>query len=453
MARARQNLTAAAALAAILSACSSARFSGTDTNHFLPAHVRVASLSTPIDHVIIVVQENRSFDNIFAGYPGAYSATSGRMHDGTMVPLRPVTFTSVDKVGAAYLLREGIADWDNGKMDGFDLANTTTGSTVGRFPYAYLQRSLVKPYWEMANQYVLADRMFPTQWGPSYTAHLDLIAGSTLLSSGKTLADGTSALPSGCDAPAGTTTFTWSSTGAYGTGGPFPCFDDSNSLFGTDSLASVLDAAGISWRYYSPPLSNAGGSVWSAFDSIRNVRYGADWKNVVSPETTVLSDAGNDLPQVSWVIPDFANSDHSGSQSNSGPSWVASVVNAVGKSKYWNSSVIIVLWDDWGGWYDNMPPPQLDFAGLSIRVPCIIISPYARRHYVDHTQYEFGSVLRFVEQTFGLPSLGETDARARSIVDALDFTQPPRKFATFLAPYAEAHFLREKPSYKPPDDM
>jgi phospholipase C len=443
-----------ALLTLIAPACSPSHLLSGGGGALLPGQVKEGrSASTPIDHIIIVVQENRSFDNIFAGYPGADTATAGRTHDGSMVALRAVSFKSLDTLSGAYQLRDGIADWDSGKMDGFDLPTNQTGSAVGRFPYAYLQRSLVKPYWEMAGQYVLADHMFPTQWGPSYTAHLDLIAGSTLLSAGEADADTPTAFPWGCDAPAGTTTETWSSTGAYGTSGPFPCFDDSNSLFGPNTLANVLDSAGISWRYYAPALSTLAGSTWSAFDSVRNVRYGADWQNVVSPETTILTDAEKSLPRVSWVIPDFKNSDHSGSQSNTGPSWVAAVVNAVGRSKYWKSSVIIVLWDDWGGWYDNAPPPQPDFAGLGIRVPCIIISPYARRHYVSHTQYEFGSVLKFVEQTFGLPSLGTTDARASSLVDALDFTQPPRKFTPFSSAYSAANFLREKPSHKPPDDM
>lgn len=437
----------------LAAACSPAGFSGAG-KPILPQQVKIAHAgSSPIDHIIIVVQENRSFDNIFAGYPGANTATSGHTHDGSIVPLRPISFTASDTVADSYTLKNGIADWDNGRMDGFDLPTNQFGAPVGRFPYAFLQRSQVKPYWQMADQYVLADHMFPTEWGGSYEAHLDLIGGSTLLNSGEVVADGPLGYPWGCDAAAGTRTPTWSSKGVYGTSGPFPCFDDSNSLFGTDTIASVLDSANISWKYYAPALSSSGGALWTAFDSIRSVRYGTDWKNIVSPETTILTDAGKSLAEVSWVMPDFANSDHSGSQSSTGPSWVASVVNAVGKSKFWNSSVIIVLWDDWGAWYDNVPPPQMDFAGLGVRVPCIIISPYARRHYVDHTQYEFGSVLKFVEQNFRLPSLGATDARARSLVDALDFTQPPRRFVPFSAQYAAIHFLRERPSHKPPDDM
>jgi hypothetical protein len=130
------------------------------------------------------------------------------------------------------------------------------------------------------------------------------------------------------------------------------------------------------------------------------VRYGPDWKNVISPQTTILRDVPNgSLADVSWVTPDWKDSDHTGSGYNRGPSWVASIVNAIGKSSYWKSTAIVVLWDDWGGWYDNAPPPQLDFRGLGLRVGCIIISPYARvapgarAGYVSHTRYEFGTAL------------------------------------------------------------
>ncbi|MGA9273996.1 MAG: alkaline phosphatase family protein, partial [Candidatus Cybelea sp.] len=139
-----------------------------------------------------------------------------------------------------------------------------------------------------------------------------------------------------------------------------------------------------------------------------------------------------------------------------GPSWVSSVVNAIGKSPYWNSTAIVVLWDDWGGWYDSVAPPQLGFVGLGIRVPCIIISPYAKAGYVSHTQYEFGSVLRLIEETFKLPSLGPaaggyTDMRAHSLVDSFDFKQQPRGFKPIPAPYSPAYFLRQPPSGVPPD--
>jgi phospholipase C len=223
-------------------------------------------------------------------------------------------------------------------------------------------------------------------------------------------------------------------------------------------MADTLDAANVSWKYYAPNIRIAGGRLWSPFAAIRNVRYGRDWKrNIISPQTTVLTDAANGrLAQVSWVIPDAADSDHAGTHSDKGPSWVASVVNAVGEGPDWNSTAIVVLWDDWGGWYDNLAPPQLDFVGLGIRVPCIVISPYAKPGYVSHTQYEFGSTLKFIEEAFGLSALGSvaqgyTDTRAHSLADSFDFKQKPRAFRRIPAPYPPAYFLSQPPSGEPPD--
>lgn len=188
------------------------------------------------------------------------------------------------------------------------------------------------------------------------------------------------------------------------------------------------------------------------------MRYGPDWKNVISPQTKILRDVSNgNLASVSWVTPDWIDSDHTGSGYNRGPSWVASIVNAVGESPYWKSTAVVVVWDDWGGWYDDLPPPQQDFRGLGIRVPCIVISPYARRGYVSHTVYEFGSIVKLVEEIFGLPPIGPpargfTDARAASMLDAFDFMQPPRAFSPISAPYPESSFTNERPSYVAPDE-
>lgn len=405
---------------------------------------RAAMPGSYLQHVVIVVQENRSFDNIFAGFPGADTQSFGYEHNGTMVPLRPTTFNAPDM---NHVFGQGLRDWNHGAMNGFDQTNLHTGGLAGSSIYAFLRRDLVEPYWTMARRYVLADHMFPTEWGPSFSAHIDLIAGSASIDPTHVLADLPTETPWGCDAPAGTlTTIVGSNQVTNINGGPFPCFN-------FETMADTLDAAGVPWKYYAPKLSNYAGSIWTPFDAIGGVRYGADWANVTSPETTVLTDAAaGNLPAVSWVVPDYQNSDHAGSGSSTGPSWVASIVNSIGSGPDWKSTAIIVVWDDWGGWYDNVSPPQLDFIGLGIRVPCIIISPYAKSHYVAHTQYEFGSILKFVEETFGVASLGTTDARASSLDDAFDFTQPARSFDSVPAPYSRSYILHRKPSHKPPDD-
>jgi phospholipase C len=407
-----------------------------------------------IKHIVIVVQENRSFDNLFHGFKGAHYATYGYLHDGTKVALQPTTLRSHD---IDHFWRNGIGDWDNGKMDGFDLNGLGSGGNAGRYAYQYVDRRHIEPYWSMAQQYALADNMFPTMFGGSFTAHLDLIAGTTNLHAGSAEVDFPLHEPWGCDAPGGTqTSLLDTSRGESWGDGPFPCFT------GFATLADLLDRARVSWAYYAPSVGgpNLGGHVWSEFDAIEPVRRGPDWgRDVISPPSRVLEDvSAGRLPSVAWVIPNFADSDHATEGPDDGPSWVASIVNAVGESSYWNSTAIVVLWDDWGGWYDSVAPPQLDFRGLGIRVPCIVISAYARKSYVSHTEYEFGSVLQLVEEAFALPPLsslgfgsGYTDERAYGITDVFDFKQPARTFRPIATRRSRAYFLTEKSSELPPD--
>jgi phospholipase C len=222
-------------------------------------------------------------------------------------------------------------------------------------------------------------------------------------------------------------------------------------------MRDLLDAKSLSWRYYSPPVLHDTGSIWNAFDAIQAVREGPEWTTNISPEKQILSDVTNGtLPAVSWVVPDLQNSDHPGSGSTTGPSWVASIVNAVGESSYWDSTAIVVVWDDYGGFYDHVPPPFFDqWGGLGFRVPAMIVSAYTppvvSGTYVSHTQYEFGSILKFIEETFALGSLGTTDARATSIGDSFDFNQSPHPFTPIPASYSRAYFERQPPSYKPVD--
>jgi phospholipase C len=402
-----------------------------------------------IKHVVIIVQENRSFDNIFAGYAGANSQMYGYLHNGTKVTLQPIPFEVKDM---AHYYRTGIMDYDGGKMDKFDL-NPAGGGTIGTFAYSYLQRTAVAPYWTIAQRYVLADHMFPTMWGPSYTGHLTLIASMANLSSTVSEADLPTQFPWGCDAPAGTITTTVSTNQLPSQHGPFPCYTQFRTL------AATLDAAGVSWKYYAPSVGTSyGGNQWSAFDSIHSVRYSTDWKaKVISPPQQVLIDSANGaLPGVSWVIPDADWSDHPYNGKPYGPSWVANVINSIGTSSQWKSTAIVVVWDDWGGFFDNVPPPQLDFRGLGIRVPCLIVSPYVQAH-VQHTNYEFGSIVKFVEQVFALPVLGTqsagyTDGRANSLANSFDFSIAPRSFSQIPAPYSRSFFLNYKPSNRVPDD-
>jgi phospholipase C len=153
------------------------------------------------------------------------------------------------------------------------------------------------------------------------------------------------------------------------------------------------------------------------------------------PNTSFFTAVKNGtLPSLSYVIPQLSASDHPAAGCNHGPHWVTSVINAVGNSKYWNDTAIIVLWDDWGGFYDPVPPSQINYTSLGMRIPLIAISPYARPKSISSTEYQYGSILRFIEQTFGLGSLGSTDATSNSLADMFDLTQKPTPYVTEKLP-------------------
>jgi phospholipase C len=234
----------------------------------------------------------------------------------------------------------------------------------------------------------------------------------------------------------------------------------SHPCYSYATAATLLDAAKVSWAYYAPAIYGNPGDIWSAYDAIFPVRFGTDWlRDVRSPETTILTDiqSGN-LPAVVWVTPSFINSDHAGSRSTTGPQWVASIVDAIGESKYWSSTAVVVLWDDWGGWYDHVAPKQLPdpqtsaYEGLGFRVPVLIISPYAKAGYVSHKRHEIASSLRLIEAVYGLPSLHQADARTDAFKDMFDFTQKPRRFVHIPTSLRVQDFLRQSASNEPPDD-
>ncbi|HYL27346.1 MAG TPA: alkaline phosphatase family protein [Candidatus Nitrosotalea sp.] len=425
-----------------------------------------ASASKYIKHVVVIIQENRTFENFFAGYPGADAPMSGcaipqsggppRKRSGcpqgdVLVRLARETFES-NAPALPHDWGSSLTDWNGGRMDGFSKFGTSSGPYAA---YSYIDRMQTRPYWAMAKQYVLADKMFPTEFGGSFTGHLTIVAGTDDIElPSKAEVDFPTASPYDCDSPGGTTT-SYLEAQPYRKeryNGPFPCFDQFNTM------AQVLDGAGIPWKFYSFIKLYAG--IWEPFEAIKYVRYGSDWKNrIVAPQTKILSDAARGkLAPVSWVTPTEVDSDHPAARSDRGPSWVASVVNAIGESSYWPTSAIVVIWDDWGGFYDDAAPPQLDYRGLGIRIPCLIVSPYAKRGYVSHVQYEYGSILRFIEEANGLPagsigptSQGYTDGRAASLDDAFDFNQKPRKFVKIPSKYSQGDFLREPPSHAPLD--
>jgi phospholipase C len=418
-----------------------------------PAPVRRDTAGGKITHVVVIVQENRSFDDLFQGFPGADTQAYGYTSSGKKVALRPVPLEvdwDVAHSSKAYFDAcdgSGSLPGTDCKMDGFDKEPFVCSRGLhpycppGDSQYAYVPHAETKPYFAIAKQYVLADRTFASNFdGSSFVSHQYFIAAQA-----NSAVDYPSEPYWGCDGGKGDTVVTITQERTYGA--PVrACFTDR-------TLADEMDAAGVSWRYYTSGIRQDS-YIWNAFQAIRRVRYGPEWKtNVITPQSRFFKDVRDGaLPAVSWITPTCANSDHSSCGSNHGPAWVASLVNAVGESPYWDSTAIFVMWDDYGGWYDHVPPPLEDYDGLGIRVPLLAVSAYAKAGYVSHVQYEHGSILKFVEDVFGLAPLAASDARANSPEDdCFDFNQPPRAFKKIQAPLGPGYFEREPLDRRPVD--
>jgi phospholipase C len=350
----------------------------------------VASCAAQFQHIVIIVQENRTPDNLFGSAPPPGADVVAR---GGPIPLG--TGANPDHKHSAYL---------------FEL-KTWPPKTV-----AYVRQSDIQPYIDLANEYGFANRMFQTNEGSSTAAHLFLFAGTSAPSETSDLFESESSA-GGCLNTSGKTWFIDPSGNEHIRG---------SACLNPNTLSDLLNSAGITWRYYTPTAN----SMWSAPTAIQHICipngpqkacYGSDWHNVAIPSPKILTDISNGkLAQVSWVIPAAGYSDHPGNGSG-GPSWVASIVNAIGKSGYWKNTAILITWDDWGGWYDHVKPLANDTGWCSsycysFRVPLLMISANTPTNCIDNTDYHFGSILAFVEDNWHLPRMGHADSYANSLV-------------------------------------
>lgn len=422
----------------IVCACALATLAGcTASIVYLPSPPVPASTispitGSPIQHIVVIMQENRSFDNLFNGFPGADTVQTG-MLNGAPIPLKPVPLG--DSRDLTHTHVQWWRDWNHGSMDNF----AQSGVSPSTLPYSYVPEKDVEPYWTMAREYTVGDRMFQSNTGPSFVAHQYMIAGQS-----GNVAENPTGTVWGCDAdPSARAAL----IGPNGTElpGVFPCFD-------YQTIADLLDRKGVTWRYYAPGSGNSF-YILSAYQAIRHIRYGKDWNdNIISPPARVLTDIqSGELAQVTWIVPDWGHSDHPGS-GGEGPDWVASIVNAIGRSQFWDSTAIFIAWDDWGGWYDHVTPPQMDAMGPGFRVPLLVVSPYARHGYVSHHFHEASGFISFIEHNFDLGTLGARDAGSDAYGDCFDYSQTPAPYATIETSVTIDEILRETPGGPPDDD-
>jgi phospholipase C len=409
--------------------------------------------ATKIQHVVIIVQENRSFNDLFYGFPGANTVDHGYDSHGHRIALEPIGLeTTWDLDHSSYSFFSacngtGSFPGTDCRMNGFN--NEYAGCGHANYPecpiehpqYAYVPHAETKPYFDIGKQYVLADRMFASNFdASSFISHQYIIAGQA--SSAVNYPRSAWGCEGGPGDTIGTVTQQRTLYGSY----IRTCFDHA-------TLGDELDAANVSWGFYAAAYSSGYISIWSAYQAIKHIYYGPDWRKNVLPNLSFFADLKQGrMRAVSWITPTCANSDHAGCGSNTGPSWVASLINAIGESKYWNSTAIFVFWDDYGGWYDNVPPALVDYDGLGMRLPMLVISPYAKKGYISHVHYEHGSILKFVEDIWNLPRLAASDTRANSpATDCFDFGAPPRKFVRIEAPRDEVYFEHQTPDLRIPD--
>jgi phospholipase C len=363
---------------------------------------------TPVQHVVFILKENHTFDNYFATFPGADGTLTGEKKNGRIVDL---THSPASLADINHTYHAAVVSIDGGLMNGFNLIRGAVQN--GRLiNYSHYDQSDIPNYWEMAQNYALADRFFTSVKGPSFPNHL-----FTLAASSAGARDNPNGNIWGCDAPPGVTVPVLQANGKIKN--ERPCFD-------IRTLADSLDAAHLTWRYYGPPPGTPGG-IWSEFDAIRHIRYSPEWRTNVVRNAQFFVDLQNgELPNVSWITTSKETSEHpSRGDQCAGENSSVRIVDAVMASSAWDSTVIFISWDDFGGWYDHVAPPQVDALGLGPRVPLLIVSPWVKSGYIEHRTLEFSSVVRYIEDNFDLPYLTARDAGSDTMDDAFDYTQTP----------------------------
>lgn len=362
--------------------------------------------TTPIEHTLVLIQENHTFDNYFGTYPGADGIPAN-----TCMPVDPTDASNttcqkpfhigegdVEVADPDHSDRAGRTQFNDGKMNGFIYALDQRNQD-GRMAMGYYDDRDLPYYWNLADEYVLFDRFFSSAMGGSTVNHFYLV---------------------GAQPP---------STQVRG-----QPVNDVTTIF------DRLEEAGISWKFYvqnyEPNLTyrtvnqypgNRGSQIiWAPLLTMDRFIDNPELNSHIVDIDQYYKDVENNtLPAVAFMVPS-GPSEHPPSNIQSGQRFVRSLIQPLMRSASWDSSMFLVVYDDWGGWYDHVPPPQVDTMGYGFRVPGFIVGPYVKQGVVDHTVLDFTSILKFVEDNWGIAPLSARDANANSIASAFDFSKPPR---------------------------
>ncbi|MDQ3752771.1 MAG: hypothetical protein M3333_07760 [Actinomycetota bacterium] len=377
----------------------------------------------PIKHIVFIIKENRTFDNYFGRYAGANGATTGKTSTGETVQLSVATDVFEPDLGHAFL--DGVKSINGGKMDGFD--QVTNGETMNG--YSAFTREGIPNYWAYADEFVLGDNMFTSMYGPTFPAHLYTVAAQAGRVVGNK--DQTSTEGGYCD-DINETVLRFQKLSlkekreimaaeeANDADTIVQYWEHVRACFNFKVLPDQLDKEGIGWHYYADE-----GSWMNAMLAIKHMRFSSHWGKEITGEEDFPEDIAKErLAPVTWVVPGPGVNEHPGGPSVCvGENWTVSVVNQIMRSKYWKNTAIFLTWDDFGGFYDHVPPPHYDVMGLGPRAPLLVISPWAKEGYVDSTEYEFSSVLKFIETVHGLDCMTKRDCQASNMMNAFDFEQ------------------------------
>jgi phospholipase C len=387
--------------------------------------------ATPIKHVVVIYQENHSFDNVLGRLCPRLrcdGATTGLLPDGSRIPLQKAADIVPNVPHESRAQRTAI---DGGRMDGFAKLAGCGAATHYQCMTQFMP-SQIPNLASLATHFGVSDRTFELSAIPSWGAHLELVAAKLDGFTGDNPSGG-SGPGWGCDSKKDAD---WRATPSSPIQREPSCIPDYNldsTLFpfgGTyrstpvkpiATIMDELDNAGLSWRFYSSANSSDGGYSWATCPTFAECLYTHQRTNMVA-RSNVLADAqAGDLPALSLVLPNGSLSQHNSNSMAQGDNWIGQVVSSIEQGPDWSSTAIFITYDDCGCFYDHVAPP----AGLGIRVPMVIVSPYAKPAFVDSNRASFASLLAFTEHTFGLSPLGTSDANAYDYSNAFDFTQKP----------------------------
>ncbi len=382
------------------------------------------ALPTPIKYVVVIVKENHSFDNYFTNFPGAESSTKATLHDGTVIT-RQKAPNGVLPGDISHSHASAVKDYANGKMNGFDLIVPSDP----RRPFMYYAESQIPNYWAYARNFVLFDHFFSTLAGPSSPGHFAVITGQTPHYANSDCSDGSDDCGRGCVTPDPALFVSVYDHKTGKTSTTAPCF----------KVPTVIDhlPEGMTWKSYA---SGSGANIGTAFNLVDSVGSHPDVRAAHFGSYTQLMSDLTSGDQANFTHIDVSSAPNGGSEHPpagpcSGENFSVNIINAIMNGPHWNETAIIVTWDDFGGFYDHVKPKvetltNGTFFNVGFRLPAIVISPYAKQQVVK-TVTEQASVPKLIEELWGLPMMSDTDPNARdgragSMLDAFDFSQPPR---------------------------